>query len=46
MKATTIAEYRAVRFENIIRREFGKKYRRFYSASDDLSKDMLDNNER
>lgn len=43
-ESTTIAEYRAVRFENIIRREFGKKYRRFYSASDDLSKDMLDNN--
>lgn len=42
---TTIAEYRAVRFENLMRKEFGQKYRRFYSASDNLSKDMLDDND-
>lgn len=44
-EGTTIAEYRAVRFENIMRKELGQKYRRFYSASDNHDKDMLDDND-
>ena len=39
-----VAEYRAVRFENIMRKHYGGLYRRFYSTPSDLSsiKDMLD----
>lgn len=39
-----MAEYRAVRMENIMRKGLGFKYRRFYSTPSDLSsmKDMLD----
>lgn len=43
-----VCEYRAVRFENIIRKALGYKYRRFYSTPTDLQspKDLLnDNNE-
>jgi hypothetical protein len=39
-----VCEYRAVRMENIVRKAFGYKYRRFYSEPSDLysAKDMLD----
>lgn len=39
-----VAEYRAVRFENIMRKNYGGLYRRFYSTPSDLNsiKDMLD----
>ena len=39
----TIAEYRAVRMENIMRKALGYKYRRFYSTPTDLNtiQDML-----
>lgn len=42
-----VCEYRAVRMENILRNDFGYKYRRFYSAPDDMNtiKDMLDEND-
>lgn len=43
-----VCEYRAVRFENIMRKAFGYKYRRFYSKPQQLQtpKDMLDDNDQ
>ena len=41
-----VCEYRAVRFENLMRKAFDYKYRRFYSKPQQLQtpKDMLDDN--
>lgn len=42
LEMSPVAEYRAVYFENQMRKDFGFKYRRFYSKQDDITRDMLD----
>lgn len=39
-----VAEYRAVYFENLVRKDLGLKYRRFYSGSKKGEADLLDEN--
>lgn len=40
---TNVTEYRGTYFENLVRRELGLKYRKYYSESDDGA-DLLDEN--
>lgn len=42
LEITEVAEYRAVYFENLLRKELGYKYRRFLNSGD--TNDMLDKN--
>ena len=44
IEANSVSEIRAVYFENRLRKELGRKYRKFYSGSDDIysEKDLLD----